>query len=437
MLKSAACSMRLMKYSRQRSRGGEDLSEDDNKDTHQYKQTKATYLADAWFGSLQSMLATVSLGDNMVCVVKTCHAGTPKLFLEEHMRDWPAGSDLSLTATVRGVDMVCVGYKYSHRKVLTFLFNKGAGSMKPSDPYIARWKDKHLNTTSKLVPRPDVIAKYFKHCNKVDTHNQSRQFDLALEKMWVTRCGYFRVNTTLLGMCVVDAWKTYLHHTNFRHRHHNIPLMQFVGILTKDLLANSLTRRAPIPHTTFNLRMLGAEVNVPNRDQDPEVPAFKKLTQELVFGVAGLDPDVEEALDDELPARSVEQGEHGLRKVDEWVMETHQERDRHGDVMLKDVNDSDEDARELVRVLSGIPAKINLIPFNPWPGSPYECSSRNRIMNFADIVNHAGYASPVRTPRGRDIMAACGQLKSASEKTSAADRKKAELAAQRLNRPIS
>ncbi|MEC8317050.1 MAG: 23S rRNA (adenine(2503)-C(2))-methyltransferase RlmN [Pseudomonadota bacterium] len=106
-------------------------------------------------------------------------------------------------------------------------------------------------------------------------------------------------------------------------------------------------------------------------------------------------------------------------------------------VMLKDVNDSVTDAHELVRLLSGIPAKINLIPFNSWPGSPYECSSRNRIMKFADIVNHAGYASPVRTPRGRDIMAACGQLKSASEKMSAADRKQAELAAQRLNRPVS
>ncbi len=106
-------------------------------------------------------------------------------------------------------------------------------------------------------------------------------------------------------------------------------------------------------------------------------------------------------------------------------------------VMLKDVNDSDADANELVRLLSGIPAKINLIPFNPWPGSPYECSSRSRIMKFADIVNHAGYASPVRTPRGRDIMAACGQLKSASEKMSAADRKQAELAAQRLNRPVN
>lgn len=106
-------------------------------------------------------------------------------------------------------------------------------------------------------------------------------------------------------------------------------------------------------------------------------------------------------------------------------------------VMLKNVNDSDADAHELVRLLSGIPAKINLIPFNPWPGSPYECSSRNRIMKFADIVNRAGYASPVRTPRGRDIMAACGQLKSASEKMSAADRKQAELAAQRLNRPVN
>ena len=106
-------------------------------------------------------------------------------------------------------------------------------------------------------------------------------------------------------------------------------------------------------------------------------------------------------------------------------------------VMLKGVNDSDEDARELVRLLSGIPAKINLIPFNPWPGAPYECSSWERIEAFSDIVNRAGYASPVRTPRGRDIMAACGQLKSASEKTSAGEIKRAELAAQRLNRPVN
>jgi 23S rRNA (adenine2503-C2)-methyltransferase len=85
-------------------------------------------------------------------------------------------------------------------------------------------------------------------------------------------------------------------------------------------------------------------------------------------------------------------------------------------VMLKGVNDSDADARELVRLLKGIPAKINLIPFNPWPGTKYECSDWERIEHFSEIVFRAGYASPVRTPRGRDILAACGQLKSETEK---------------------
>jgi 23S rRNA (adenine2503-C2)-methyltransferase len=85
-------------------------------------------------------------------------------------------------------------------------------------------------------------------------------------------------------------------------------------------------------------------------------------------------------------------------------------------VMLKGVNDSDADARELVRLLKPIHAKVNLIPFNPWPGAPYECSSNNRIHRFAEIVNDGGLSAPVRTPRGRDILAACGQLKSASER---------------------
>ena len=91
-------------------------------------------------------------------------------------------------------------------------------------------------------------------------------------------------------------------------------------------------------------------------------------------------------------------------------------------VMLKGVNDSMADAKQLVRLLRGIPAKINLIPFNPWPGAPFECSSWETIEKFGDLVNAAGYASPVRRPRGRDIMAACGQLKSASIRVSAAER---------------
>jgi len=85
-------------------------------------------------------------------------------------------------------------------------------------------------------------------------------------------------------------------------------------------------------------------------------------------------------------------------------------------VMLKGVNDSLDDAKALIKLISGIPAKINLIPFNPWPGAPFECSDWDQIEKFAELVNRAGYASPVRTPRGRDIMAACGQLKSESVK---------------------
>jgi 23S rRNA (adenine2503-C2)-methyltransferase len=85
-------------------------------------------------------------------------------------------------------------------------------------------------------------------------------------------------------------------------------------------------------------------------------------------------------------------------------------------VMLKDVNDTDADARRLLKLIKGIPAKINLIPFNEWPGSPYERSDWSRIEAFADIIYKAGYASPIRTPRGEDIMAACGQLKSATER---------------------
>jgi len=98
-------------------------------------------------------------------------------------------------------------------------------------------------------------------------------------------------------------------------------------------------------------------------------------------------------------------------------------------VMLKGINDSPAEARALVALLRGIPAKVNLIPFNPWPGAPYECSTRETIKAFSDIVFEAGYSSPVRTPRGQDIMAACGQLKSDSVKQRRGERLSQEAAA--------
>jgi 23S rRNA (adenine2503-C2)-methyltransferase len=101
-------------------------------------------------------------------------------------------------------------------------------------------------------------------------------------------------------------------------------------------------------------------------------------------------------------------------------------------VMLKDVNDSLADAKALVKLVAGVPAKINLIPFNPWPGSAHECSDWEQIERFAEVVNRAGYASPVRTPRGRDIMAACGQLRSQSLKLSARERRSDAFPSPRL-----
>ncbi|MBT53329.1 MAG: 23S rRNA (adenine(2503)-C(2))-methyltransferase RlmN [Mameliella sp.] len=105
-----------------------------------------------------------------------------------------------------------------------------------------------------------------------------------------------------------------------------------------------------------------------------------------------------------------------LNTLREYPRLSNSERITFEYVMLKDVNDTDDDARRLVNLIKGIPAKINLIPFNEWPGAPYQRSDWSRIEKFADIIYKAGYASPIRTPRGEDIMAACGQLKSATER---------------------
>jgi 23S rRNA (adenine2503-C2)-methyltransferase len=105
-----------------------------------------------------------------------------------------------------------------------------------------------------------------------------------------------------------------------------------------------------------------------------------------------------------------------LAALREYPKATNSERITFEYVMLDGVNDTDEDAHRLVKLLDGIPAKVNLIPFNEWPGAPYKRSSNNRIRAFATILMQAGYASPIRTPRGEDIMAACGQLKSATER---------------------
>ena len=123
------------------------------------------------------------------------------------MKDWPAGSHLVMeTKTVNNIGLLAIGYKYNQRKVLSFLATKGVGHTEPGKAYKARWKDEHNNTQLREISRPSICSTYFEHCNAIDVHNQIQQFDLHLEKQWITNDGYFRIATAVFGMTIVDMW---------------------------------------------------------------------------------------------------------------------------------------------------------------------------------------------------------------------------------------
>jgi 23S rRNA (adenine2503-C2)-methyltransferase len=147
------------------------------------------------------------------------------------------------------------------------------------------------------------------------------------------------------------------------------------------------------------------------------VPEIAKTAEEIGCLLAvSFHATTDEVRDKLVPINKKWNIETLLNTLREYPRLSNSERITFEYVMLKGVNDSDEDARRLIKLIEGIPAKINLIPFNEWPGAPYERSSNNRIHAFSDIIYEAGYASPIRKPRGEDIMAACGQLKSATER---------------------
>lgn len=153
------------------------------------------------------------------------------------------------------------------------------------------------------------------------------------------------------------------------------------------------------------------------------VPMIKRCGEELDVGLAiSLHAVTDELRDQLIPLNRRYPIKELLKACRDYPGASNARRITFEYVMLKGVNDSPADAKQLVRLLKGIPAKINLIPFNAWPGAPFECSDAKTIKMFGDLVNDAGYSSPVRTPRGRDIMAACGQLKSASIRISAAEK---------------
>lgn len=153
-LKTTACTARLMKYTAQ--------TWDNEKRSQPWDRT--TYYGDAWFGSVPSVVAAVQNNCNLVCIVKNAHRQYPKKFLEQTMADWPPGSNLSLKATIHGVKLTALGYKYSKNKVLCFLHNKGAGTMNPGRPYVAKWKDIGME-----IPRPSLCPVLMSSANTLLT----------------------------------------------------------------------------------------------------------------------------------------------------------------------------------------------------------------------------------------------------------------------------
>ena len=181
-------------------------------------------LADAWFGSVKVVEQMKLLhmdkegnpaGHEVIAALKANHSCFPKAEIEDLMKGFPSGSQLVFECkSPAQVNLVAIGYKYNARKVLCFVATKNAGSTRPGRPYIAKFPDEYGNVAKRMVPRPQIISTYFENSDKVDAHNHARQYQLALEKRWITRCAWFRIDTTFLGITVTDAWKCAKYQSN-------------------------------------------------------------------------------------------------------------------------------------------------------------------------------------------------------------------------------
>ncbi len=167
-------------------------------------------LADSWFSSVKTAEAIHESGHEWISVVKTSHSLFPQKELEDKLKTWPGGMNLALEATTsKGVRLIAVGYKYNSSKVLCFVATKNAGSTIAGDPYRACFLDDHDNLVSRPVDCPELISKYFQRSNGIDKHNQAHQFELHLDKHWRTQNAWFHLVTSVIGICVTDAWKGY------------------------------------------------------------------------------------------------------------------------------------------------------------------------------------------------------------------------------------
>jgi len=197
------------------------------------------FIGDSWFASVSTAEEVGSLGHRFVGVVKTAHQNFPKQQLEEKMKRWPGGISIVMEGTSsNGTNLVAIGYKYNSHKVLSCVATKDAGTTSPGIPYKAKFADCYGNIVNRSVSRPAIISEYFRHSNVVDKHNQQRQFELQLEKCWLTQNCWFRLITTFIGITVVDCWKGFCYGIA-GDSDANISLKHFVRRVAWDCLNNN------------------------------------------------------------------------------------------------------------------------------------------------------------------------------------------------------
>lgn len=195
------------------------------------------YYGDSWFGSIKtSRKIKETLGHESVFAIKTSHAGLPKAYVEDLMKDFPSGANITMKATIEGNAYYFVGYKYNSKRILLFLCSENAGSLIAGSPYKARFSDSNGNMHSRDVDRPEAISKYFNRSNAIDRHNQLRQGFLKLEKWWVTHCCWFRMNTTGIGMTVTDAFL--LASRSGMEVFKSLSITEFADMMAYDLIHN-------------------------------------------------------------------------------------------------------------------------------------------------------------------------------------------------------
>ena len=169
---------------------------------------KEKFEGDAWFGSVKAVALAAEKGHLAMLQVKNNKALYPKDFINSTLSGMPGGVHIVLEAThSNGTPLIALGYRYSKKTTLFFIFHRDAGSTLPGTPYEMKYTDDYGNVQIRLIDCPDIVSCFYKDSNLIDMHNQVRQSELALEKKWVTQCGYFRLATTLIGISVVDCWK--------------------------------------------------------------------------------------------------------------------------------------------------------------------------------------------------------------------------------------